>query len=54
MWPNPFLVKKHNFCGGRKWITSVLFKKLPKENNHPTGENSPNLVTLIAIPSRSI
>jgi hypothetical protein len=24
-------------------------KKLPKENNHPTGETSPNLVTLTAI-----
>jgi hypothetical protein len=22
-------------------------KKLPKENNHPVGENSPNLVTLV-------
>jgi hypothetical protein len=26
--------------------TSVLKKKLPKENNQPIGENSPNLVTL--------
>jgi hypothetical protein len=26
--------------------TSVIFKKLPKENNHPIGESSPNLVTL--------
>jgi hypothetical protein len=23
-----------------------MFKKLPKENNWPMGENSPNLVTL--------
>jgi hypothetical protein len=28
------------------WTTSLIFKKLPKENNHPTGENSLNLVTL--------
>jgi hypothetical protein len=26
------------------------FKKLPKENDRPTGENLPNLVTLVAIP----
>jgi hypothetical protein len=24
-----------------------IFKKLPKENYHPTGENSPNLVALV-------
>jgi hypothetical protein len=24
----------------------VIYKNLPKENNHPTGKNSPNLVTL--------
>jgi hypothetical protein len=29
------------------WATLEIFKKVPKENNHPTGENSPNLVTLI-------
>jgi hypothetical protein len=28
--------------------TFVIFKKLSKENNHPLGENSPNLVTLAA------
>jgi hypothetical protein len=28
------------------WATSVIFKKLPKANNHPLGENDPNLVTL--------
>jgi hypothetical protein len=27
--------------------TSVIFIKLPKENNHPRGEKSPNLVTLL-------
>jgi hypothetical protein len=26
--------------------TSVIFKKLPKVNDRPIGENSPNLVTL--------
>jgi hypothetical protein len=29
------------------WATSVIFRKLAKENNHPLGEKSPNLVTLI-------
>jgi hypothetical protein len=29
--------------------TSVIFNKLPKVNNHPLGENSPNLVTLASI-----
>jgi hypothetical protein len=27
--------------------TSATFRKLPKVNNHPNGENSPNLVTLV-------
>jgi hypothetical protein len=27
--------------------TSVIFKKLSKENNRPMGENSPYLVTLL-------
>jgi hypothetical protein len=26
--------------------TTVMYKKLPKVNNRPTGENSPNLATL--------
>jgi hypothetical protein len=26
---------------------SVIFQKLPKANNRPLGENSPNLVTLL-------
>jgi hypothetical protein len=29
--------------------TSVIFKKVPKVNNHPRGENSTNQVTLVAI-----
>jgi hypothetical protein len=28
------------------WATSVMFKKMPKVNKRPLGENSPNLVTL--------
>jgi hypothetical protein len=28
------------------WATFVIPKKLLKENNHPLGENSSNLVTL--------
>jgi hypothetical protein len=28
------------------WTTSVIFKMPVKVNNHPMGENSPNLVTL--------
>jgi hypothetical protein len=27
-------------------LASSMIKKLPKVNNHPVGENSPNLVTL--------
>jgi hypothetical protein len=30
-------------CG----LLYLFFKKLPKENNPPIGENSPNLVTLV-------
>jgi hypothetical protein len=28
------------------WATSAIFKKLPKVNNRPFSENSPNLVTM--------
>jgi hypothetical protein len=31
------------------WATSVIFTKTPKENSHPTSENSPYLVTLVAL-----
>jgi hypothetical protein len=27
--------------------TSLIFEKMLKVNNHPIGENSPNLVTLL-------
>jgi hypothetical protein len=41
----------HNFKRGKSspkmWATSESFKKLPKVNNDPIGEKSPNLVTLI-------
>jgi hypothetical protein len=33
----------------RMWTNSILFIKLPKVNNRPMGENSPNLVTLVAM-----
>jgi hypothetical protein len=32
----------------RLLAVSVIFEKPPKVNNHPTGEYSPNLVTLIS------
>jgi hypothetical protein len=28
------------------WLSYKIFKKLPKTNNNPRGENKPNLVTL--------
>jgi hypothetical protein len=31
----------------KMWPTFLNFQKQPKVNNHPLGENSPNLVTLI-------
>jgi hypothetical protein len=37
------------------WPTSLIYKKQPKVhnvNNHPIGENSPNLVTLAAFTSK--
>jgi hypothetical protein len=30
----------------KKWGTSAIFCNCPKVNNHPLGENSPNLATL--------
>jgi hypothetical protein len=29
------------------WAFSAIFNKPSKVNNHPVGENSPNLVTLL-------
>jgi hypothetical protein len=39
-----FTVEK---TGWKIWATSVIFKKLPKVNNHPMGEIGPNLVTMV-------
>jgi hypothetical protein len=42
--------------GGKKkkkkkiWAIAVICLKLPKVNNDPIGENSPNLVTLLGNP----
>jgi hypothetical protein len=37
----------HEKSSPKFWATtSVIFKKLPTVNNHPMGENSPNLFTL--------
>jgi hypothetical protein len=45
----------HNFnpwkSSPKIYATSVIFKKLPIWNNHPTGANSPNLVALVQIHS---
>jgi hypothetical protein len=32
----------------QKYLPTLVIKKTPKVNNHPIGENSPNLVTLPA------
>jgi hypothetical protein len=32
------------------WAISENFIKLPKVNNRPLDENSPNLITLVAVP----
>jgi hypothetical protein len=41
-----------NFSDERSWpkisATALIIEKLPKGNNRPIGENSPNLVTLLA------
>jgi hypothetical protein len=51
----PFFAKKYyiTFTGNESspkfWTTLVLFKKLPEEDDRQIGENSPNVVTLIAL-----
>jgi hypothetical protein len=44
-------VSKPVFCHPKRspklWANSSIFTKLSKVSNHPIGENSPNLVTLI-------
>jgi hypothetical protein len=52
MQPNPFLLKLiQNLYFGKNspklWATSVIFEKLPKDNNRPLGENSPTVATLL-------
>jgi hypothetical protein len=41
----------HNLNRGKSgpemWATFLIFKNLPKVNNLTTGEDSPNLVTLV-------
>jgi hypothetical protein len=39
----------HNSFPWKKVGTSSICQKLPKENNRPIGENSPNLVTLFLV-----
>jgi hypothetical protein len=36
------------------WPIFVFFKKLPKVNNRPLGENSANLVALLVVPFHSL
>jgi hypothetical protein len=36
------------------WDTCAIFKPMPKVNNRPIVENSPNLVTLISVPLATI
>jgi hypothetical protein len=55
MWPSPFLVKINthiNFTlenvSHKFGLFGNFLKKLPKENNRPIDENSPNQVTLIS------
>jgi hypothetical protein len=36
----------HKFILEKLWAIYLIFKKLPKVNNRPIGENTPNLVTL--------
>jgi hypothetical protein len=40
-----FFLKKR--VSPQYWTTCVIFKMLPKVNNRPIGEHSPNLVTLL-------
>jgi hypothetical protein len=52
--PNPHFVKinKYIFHSGKelpKISAVIVIKKLPKANNHPKGEHSPNPVTLITL-----
>jgi hypothetical protein len=52
-WPDECVKKSPNMLYnpflGENWANFVIFPKLPKANNHPIGENSPNLITQRAI-----
>jgi hypothetical protein len=42
----------HELGSGKKikmWDTSTIFKIISKVNNHPLGEKSPNVVTLVEV-----
>jgi hypothetical protein len=54
--PYPFLGKLwHNLNGGKSspefLSTSVIYNEVPKANNYPICEKSPDLVTLDYVPS---
>jgi hypothetical protein len=38
----------------KMWATCEICKKMLKEDNHPKGENSPNLVTLFRMIQESL
>jgi hypothetical protein len=44
---NYYIINTWGKSSTNMWATSVIFKRLPKVNNHLLGENSPNLITLI-------
>jgi hypothetical protein len=41
------------YVAQKNWAISVIFNKMPRVNNRPIGENSPNLVTLTVHSSSS-
>jgi hypothetical protein len=48
MKPNPFFRQKQYITFSvEKRDYFCIVRKMPKEKNRPTGENSPNLVTLL-------
>jgi hypothetical protein len=58
MLPYSYVSKlTHNLNRGKNshkmWTTCIIFRNLPRDNNHPLGENSPNLVTLFPNPAVS-
>jgi hypothetical protein len=53
--PNQLLPELHTLLilreksSAKIWAAFAIFKKLPKVNTRPLGENSPNLVTLLRL-----